>query len=246
MSTAITPNHRTVDRNNDVFNVMKLGSCNDATRPTNRTATTLQRHQPSSLRNSDLKASTCFRRSMDTDACTPSPSLPRTSASCPSWFILMGSRVLHHLLHRALHRRRRGRQRALAVELPRGQPREASAQARAEVVRSGGRVEPVAGVGEEEEEHVLVRRETPAADEARPGERDDGHEAGRGAAQLRAVGFAEAYDALLQLLHVLGVQGERPAGEPQAVFLHNRGHASLEWRREEKEKIMLGNQNNQV
>jgi hypothetical protein len=38
-----------------------------------------------------LKASTCFRRSMDTDACTPSPSLPRTSASCSSWFILMGS-----------------------------------------------------------------------------------------------------------------------------------------------------------
>ena len=33
----------------------------------------------------------CARRSMHTDTWTPSPSLARTSATCPSWFIVTGT-----------------------------------------------------------------------------------------------------------------------------------------------------------
>jgi hypothetical protein len=75
------------------------------------------------------------------------------------------------------------------MELMRTEPRQASGEARAHVPRFNGRTEAVAGVGEEEEIHVLVHGERLAPHEARLGERDDGDESGRGARRGRAVRF---------------------------------------------------------
>jgi hypothetical protein len=112
----------------------------------------------------------------------------------------------------------------LGQELPRRKPQEAAGDARTEVIRAGRRAEVAADVGEEEEEHVLIHRERQrsAADVARPGQRGDGNEAGRRAEQKCTSGFAEADDGLLRPLDVSCVQGERPAGEPQALVYTNR------------------------
>lgn len=113
--------------------------------------------------------------------------------------IPQGQRVIRHPPDLLLDRRRGGRQCAVAVEeVARWERHEAPGEARAEVPGVDGRVEPLAEVGEEEEERLGVVRGGCLGlgpDEERPDRRDEGDEAGRWPTRWCAVGFAVSDDA---------------------------------------------------